>query len=236
MNLGIITARNNSKGIPGKNMIDLGDKPLIEHTFIAAAESQRLDRVILTTDIDAAIELAKTEYPKIEAPFKRAPQLSTDEASQADVVLDVLNHLERQEGVAPDYFVLLQPTAPFRTSLEIDNSIDYFEKNNGNSLIGVTEVLHHPADYIIRSGGPTNEISYPFRKEEWQRRQDFPKVFFNTGSIYITATHLLTDEGKFYDENSLLFELSEPNLIDIDTQFDLELARGYFDTIGNRTR
>ena len=49
MNIGLITARGGSKGIPGKNLIDLGGRPLIAWT-IEAATNSNLDRIFLSTD------------------------------------------------------------------------------------------------------------------------------------------------------------------------------------------
>ena len=49
--LGLITARGGSKGLPGKNMLNLGGIPLIEHTFRDVCELSDLHRIILSTDI-----------------------------------------------------------------------------------------------------------------------------------------------------------------------------------------
>ena len=55
--LGVITARGGSKGLPGKNLKLLGGKPLIAYTIAAAAASQALDRLILSTEDDAIAEV-----------------------------------------------------------------------------------------------------------------------------------------------------------------------------------
>ena len=56
--LGLITARGGSKGIPRKNVIDLGGKPLIGWTIDAAKKSELLDRVVLSSDDDEIIQVA----------------------------------------------------------------------------------------------------------------------------------------------------------------------------------
>ena len=86
MVVGIIPARSGSKGLPGKNMLDLGGRPLIEHTFLTAQHCRGLGRVFLSTDIAEAIALARGRYPKIEAPFVRPPELCRDETSLVEVV------------------------------------------------------------------------------------------------------------------------------------------------------
>ena len=48
--LGIIPARGGSKGIPRKNIIDLGGKPLIYHSIIESNKSKYLTDLIVSTD------------------------------------------------------------------------------------------------------------------------------------------------------------------------------------------
>lgn len=76
--LGLITARGGSKGVPGKNIRVVGGKPLIAWTIEAAQTSKYLDRLILSSDDDITIEVAKTYG--CEVPFKREVHLATDDA------------------------------------------------------------------------------------------------------------------------------------------------------------
>ena len=48
--LGIIPARGNSKGLPGKNLLKLNKKHLIAHSIISAKKSVFLDKIIVSTD------------------------------------------------------------------------------------------------------------------------------------------------------------------------------------------
>ncbi|MSX99706.1 MAG: acylneuraminate cytidylyltransferase family protein, partial [Actinobacteria bacterium] len=52
--LGLIPARGGSKSIPGKNLVDLGGRPLIAWTIESALNSS-LSKVIVSTD---SIEIA----------------------------------------------------------------------------------------------------------------------------------------------------------------------------------
>lgn len=49
--LGVVLARGGSKGIPGKNLADLGGDPLLAWTLTAAKRSD-LDDVVVSTDCD----------------------------------------------------------------------------------------------------------------------------------------------------------------------------------------
>ena len=119
--IAIIPARAGSKGLPNKNVLMFGNKPLIAYTIEAALESQKFDRVIVSTD--------SLEYKYIAEKFGaeviiRDAELASDTAGSFVVIEDVLKRIENI-----DYFVLLQVTSPFRNSNHIKESIDLFEKS-----------------------------------------------------------------------------------------------------------
>lgn len=215
----IITARAGSKGLPGKNMLDLGGKPLIQHTFDVAVESKAFDQIILSTDYDDAIDLAK-KYKDIEVPFKRPEYLCNDSSSQLDVVNHVLDFLENR-GELPGHFILLQPTAPFRTTKELMEGASLL-RSGYSSVIGVTPVMHHPADYLVLD--ETKKVQYLMPEYASKPRQSFPPVYFNNGAFYGAETAFFRTKKVFYDKDSALLMMNEFSLIDIDTQFDFMLA------------
>ncbi|MCX6222372.1 MAG: acylneuraminate cytidylyltransferase family protein [Bacteroidia bacterium] len=224
MVVAIITARANSKGLPGKNMLNLGGLPLIQHTFEIASKSEVFDKIILSTDLESAIELSQ-KYSKIEVPFKRPEHLCGDNVSQVEVVNHVLDYLAKTE-FALTHFVLLQPTAPFRTINEMRQGVDLL-KSGSESVLGVTKVMHHPADYLIRDeSGLLNYLMPEFMSKP---RQSFPPVYFNSGGFYGCSVKFFKEKQIFYDKYSALLIMNEKSVIDIDTEFDLKLANCIID-------
>ena len=57
--LAIIPARGGSKGIPNKNIIDLGGKPLIAHSIEVAKQSNYIDDIVVSTDSKPISDIAK---------------------------------------------------------------------------------------------------------------------------------------------------------------------------------
>ncbi len=226
MILGIIPARKGSKGIPGKNMVDLGGRPLIDFTLATAENCRKLDRILLSTDIPEAIKWASTHYSRIEVPFVRPRYLTGSSVASHDVVLHAVDFLEGKERCKVDTVVLLQPTCPFRRPKELNAAIQLFRNKHLASLVGVSRVWHHPSDYVHRNVATSNQFSYVFRKPAWKQRQDFPKVLFMTGALYICQTDYLRKSRVFFDKKSYLFPMSEETMIDIDAPFDLAIARG----------
>ena len=55
----IITARGGSKGLPGKNLLELAGKPLLCHTIDAALECGSITRVVVSTEDFKIAEVAR---------------------------------------------------------------------------------------------------------------------------------------------------------------------------------
>ena len=87
--LGLITARGGSKGIPGKNIKLLKGKPLIAYTIEGAIKSQKISRLILSSDDQYIIELVKKF--DIEIPFQRPVGLAKDDTPTIEVMKHALN-------------------------------------------------------------------------------------------------------------------------------------------------
>jgi CMP-N-acetylneuraminic acid synthetase len=230
MNLGVIPARRGSEGIPGKNMIDVGGRPLLDYAFATAEQCTALDRIVLSTNMPDAIDWATKHYKRIEAPFVRPERLAESATSVVDVVLHAVDFLKEHEGADVETVVLLQPTCPFRHAAEIDAAIRKFQDDGLESLIGVSRVWHHPSDYVRRDATDPKSFSFVFRDPAWQRRQDFPEVFFITGALYIVRTEFLRAKRSFFDHQAFLFQMKKETMIDIDSPFDLSMARGLLAT------
>ena len=96
--IAVITARGGSKGLPGKNIIDLHGKPLISYTIESALKSKHIDRLILSTDYEDIADVGR-KYGA-EVPFIRPKHLATDTAHSPDVVEHAINFVEREDGVS----------------------------------------------------------------------------------------------------------------------------------------
>ena len=74
--IAVIPARGGSKGVPFKNIIEVGGKPLIKYSIDCAKESKYLDRTIISTD---SLEIKRTaEICGGDVPFLRPAELAQD--------------------------------------------------------------------------------------------------------------------------------------------------------------
>ena len=145
--LGIIPARGASKGIPGKNIINVAEKPLLQYTIEAAQKSKFLNRVLLSTDDKKIAEVGKIFC--VEVPFMRPTKLAQDDTPAIDVILHALDWLKQNDSYQPDAVVLLQPTSPLRTEKHIDKAIQLFLDKNADTVVSVVEVPHNYSPYKL---------------------------------------------------------------------------------------
>src|SRR5512147_1200966 len=123
--LAIIPARQGSKRCPDKNitLFRVGNNylPLIQHAILHAQASKYIDTICISSDSDAILAYAK---PPI-IPIKRPAHLASDSASSEAVIVHALYSTTLGELTLPfhDLFVLLQPTSPYRTALDIDTCL-----------------------------------------------------------------------------------------------------------------
>jgi len=219
--MGLIPARGGSKGIPRKNLRDVGGRPLIEHTFRAAACSRLLDRVILSTDSPEIAELGRKNG--IETPFIRPAELATDTATLADVAIHAIQWMRENENWIPEYIVLLQPTSPLRTSRDVDGCIELALSRGADAVISVAPCGTHPClARTVDAGGVLKPLfDGPLSRA---RRQDLPSAFMPNGAVYVVKTRIMEEQRIWYPDGALAYVMPEERSFDVDTELELRIV------------
>ncbi len=218
--LALIPARGGSKGIPHKNIIDLCGKPLIAYSIEAGLNSKYIDYVLVSTD-DHEIASVSMDFGA-EVPFMRPASLATDTAKTIDSVLYSIDEL-KQMNLLFDVLILLQPTQPLRTHIDIDEAIECFFNNCAKPLVSVCEVNDNPV--LIRE--IVNGILNPILPVlSTVRRQDMPKYYRVNGCIYINMIEEICPSTSFND-NEIPFVMNKNHSVDIDEMADVWLAECY---------
>ena len=218
--LAIIPARKGSKRLPNKNKLDLNGKPLIAWTIESAMKSIYIDDIAISTNDEDIVEIAKLY--DIDVPFLRPVELSSDKASTMDVIFHTINFY-KSIGRSYDIIILLQPTSPLRTSVDIDNSFKLLSKDV-KAIVSVCELDHSP---LWSNVLPTNNSLEFFLKEDVQglRSQDLPQYYRLNGAIYLSRINYLKTNKIFFGNQSKAYIMSTNNSIDIDTKLDFELCK-----------
>ena len=96
----VVPARGGSRGIPRKNLVEVGGRSLLRWAIEAGLEAHLADRVVVSTD-DAEIAAAAREAGA-EVPFVRPSELAADDTTDLPVFQHSLTWLDREEGYRPD--------------------------------------------------------------------------------------------------------------------------------------
>lgn len=219
--IGLITARGGSKSILRKNITLVGGKPLIAWTVQAAQQSGCLDRLILSTDDEEIASIAK-EWG-VEVPFTRPAELAQDDSPHIDVVIHAIQWLSENDGLDPDYILLLQPTSPLRSAEDIVAAIQLVRERNADSVVSVSPVQDHPYfTYKISKDGVLEDF-LP-RLEGYLRRQVLPPAYALNGAIYVVKRTVLLTQRTFFPEKTIAYIMPEERSMDVDTPWDMKLV------------
>lgn len=217
LKIAIILARQNSKGVPLKNLTQVGGITLLGRAILSAQESGVFDKIIVSTDGDLIIKEAE-KYHNVTI-VRRPAILANDTATSISGVLHVLDELVISTGIV----CLLQPTSPLRTAKHIQESFALFQQQQyQGSVISACLTEHHPYKCVILN----NDGYEPVHSLEdlESPRQKLPKAFRPNGAIYFSSVEMLQTKQRFFNTPISLYEMSEVESIDIDTVRDLEFA------------
>jgi CMP-N-acetylneuraminic acid synthetase len=211
--VGLVPARAGSKGIPRKNLAPVAGKPLLQWTLEAAAESELLTRIVVSTDWEEAANLARALETEV---LERPAVLARDTTPMLDVVRHALGNL----GPC-DVLVLLQPTSPLRRPEHIDGPVRLLLETGADAVVSVVEVPHqYRPDSLMALKG---EQLVPLEPTRHAGRQDKPLVYARNGPAVLA---LRPDRlgNDLYDGDCRPYVMDVADSIDVNGPFELELA------------
>lgn len=212
----VIPARGGSKGIPGKNLKLLGDKPLIAYSIGVAQELFENSQICISTDDSEIAAYAKTFGDIV--PFIRPDHLSTDEASSQEVILHALDFYREK---AFKVVILLQPTSPFRKKEHVKACLELFD----SSVDMVTTVCESHANpyFNLMEESPEGFLTRS-KPSGYTRRQDCPPVYQMNGAVYVINTQSVRTKPIAQFEKVRKVVMSSLESVDLDTPLDWKIA------------
>jgi len=220
----VITARAGSKGVVGKNIKLLKDKPLIGYTIDAARAVADEDDICVSTDGDDIIKVVEDYGLKV--PFKRPDELASDTAGSYEVLLHALDYYEKHDKHY-DAIVLLQPTSPFRNGEHLKNAISLYTGQE-EMVVSVNKTKSNPY-FVLYESNEDGWIHKSKKINNLNRRQDVPDVYQLNGAIYIINIQALKQKPLNEFTKVRAFEMSELDSVDIDTMLDWDYCEFLID-------
>ena len=134
--IAILLGRKGSKGLPGKNTMQLLGRPISHYPIMAALNSRFVTDIFVTTDDeDIAAEARKFDLTVIDRPA----HLCTDEALFEDALIHGYEEATRMRGKKPDIVVILMCNAATVDANLIDTAVAALEADpEADSAVSVS--------------------------------------------------------------------------------------------------
>lgn len=218
----IIPARSGSKSIQDKNLAQLCGFPLLAYSIAVARLSQKIERVIVSTDSSKYAEVAKSYGA--EVPFIRPDELATDTSTDREFMLHAMNWLQSHEGCQPEFWVHLRPTTPLREPRHVDKAITLMMGNpTATSLRSAHQAPESPFKWFRRNeqGCWTALTTDNSNLDEFNLpRQAYPKVFVPDGYVDIVRSSFVLSTSLLHGDRVVGYE--SPCCTEVDSPEELE--------------
>ena len=213
----LIPARGGSKGVPRKNIKDLGGHPLIAYSIAACKMSNYIDDIYVSTEDLEIADIAKRYGAKV--PFIRPVEYAADNSTDHDV----LKHFF--ENVRADSLVFIRPTTPLREPAQLDLAIEAFFEKEGelSSIRSVHEVPESPYKLLKIENGYFRGFFDDFEGVENYTnlpRQHFPRAYQPNGYIDIVKRNVV-ESGVSFGEKIVPYITNFVAEVDFQHQFKM---------------
>jgi len=217
--IAIITARGGSKRIPRKNIREFCGKPIINYSIEAALESGIFDEVMVSTDDEEIAQIARKAGANV--PFFRSEETSSDTATTADVLLEVLDEYEKR-GKTYEYGCCIYPTAPFITAEKLKDAMDMLVKSGAESIVPMQEFSYPPQRGLFIDEEGLVKMLHP--EYATTRSQDLQKQYHECGQFYIFRNDAFKIQKDTTMERSIPYIIDPMESQDIDNESDWKFA------------
>ncbi len=186
---------------------NLEGKPVISYTIEAAKKSGFIKRVLVITN---SKEISKVAYNYEVEVFPENPF----DSSLMELIEQTKNGNEIQD------YIFLDPSAPFRTSHDIDSACSKFFEKNANSLISCYETTDSPVKIKKIINDHINDLFIPNKEVDGEDNKNY--IFNN--NIFIFNNLYFKTNGIHSTKDTLPFVMSYDHCFEINNLSDFEFA------------
>jgi len=212
-----ITIRLNSKRVPNKNILPLGDHPLSWYACNTLLKCRSVDEVYIYCSEERIMEYVP-ENPRLIF-LQRSKRLDGDLIRANDTYTAFVNDVDA------DVYVAGLTTAPFIRSNSIDAGVLKVQNENYDSAFAAKRIQ----TFSWYQGKPIN-----YNPSCIPRTQDLEPVFYETSGFFVFTKDLWLNHNRRIGFNPYIVEVDDIEAVDIDTQADFEFAKMILGAIEER--
>lgn len=218
----VVPARGGSKGIPLKNLKEVGGMSLVARVGQVVQALDYVDRAVVSTDHEQIA--AEALRSGLDAPFYRPEELSGDQIGDLAVLEHALDATERLDERRYAIVVMLQPTSPLRRPEQVTAVVEKLVEGAYDAVwtVSETDLKFHPLKQLTLD--PSGRLEYydPGGAEIVARQQLEP-VYHRNGVAYAFTRECLKEQGAIKGTRTGAVVITGP-VANIDSEADLEYA------------
>jgi CMP-N-acetylneuraminic acid synthetase len=219
--LAVVPARGGSKGLPLKNLREIGGRPLVQLAGCVSRDVPEIDRRIVSTDHPDIARAARAGG--LDAPWVQPAPLAGDFVGDWPVLAHALRATEQFDGTTYDIVLMLQPTSPLRTAANVSGTLRMLVDGDYDAVwtVSPTDSKAHPLKQLtVRNG----RLDYwDQRGADIVARQQLEPVYHRNGIAYAITRACLLEQNTIKGARTGAYVV-EGEHVSIDTEWDLEMV------------
>ncbi|NNN21986.1 MAG: acylneuraminate cytidylyltransferase family protein [Acidimicrobiales bacterium] len=218
-----VFARGGSKGLPGKNLKELGGVSLVGRAVEIAKSIDGVSEVLVSTDSDEIANEALKHGALV--PFMRPIELSQDGSPEIDAWKHMINQYSALYKREIDILISIPPTAPLRRVEDVKGALGLFSSlADADLVITITKSIRNPFFDMVTKYEDSKIEKVVEASGSFHRRQDAPTVFDITPVAYIAKAEFVLENFHLLNGNVYGYEVPRSVSLDIDTEEDFAYA------------
>lgn len=217
-----VFARGGSKGVPNKNLRQVGGMSLIERSVKQALQVKGISQVFCSTDSELIAQEARKFGAEI--PWLRPVELAQDTSKEWDSWVHLVKWLHSNETY-PEYLVTVPCVAPLRTVEDLNKCVELATTSSADVVMAVADSYKNPWFNMV-TVDPTNAqarlVNEPPKRIN--NRQEAPVVYDVSTVTFILKCSFLLSATSIYDGDTRAVVLPKSHCVDIDTEDDISYA------------
>jgi CMP-N-acetylneuraminic acid synthetase len=223
----LLVGRGGSKGLPGKNLRQIGGISLTGYKARSAQRSKYCSRLVVSSDSTDIQDEGKRFGAEVL--FTRPAELASDTASSNEVVLHAMDWMEKHEGRKYDAVMLLEPSSPFARADHYDAAVELFIERQAELVVGLreTEVSSVFVGRLDATGSIGAIVNQMLHSPALRRQDQAPEVTMN-GALYLIGWEAMRRHRKIYANPAASYGILMDRLHSIEIENEADLAFASF--------
>lgn len=214
-----VFARGGSKGVPGKNIRQLVDKPLIGHALSIASQTLEIERIFVSTDSADIASVAESYGATV---IERPAELAQDNSPEWLAWRHAIEYVRERVGDI-DRFISLPATAPMRLVEDVRICLDALDDQT-DAVVTMTPAQRSPWFNMVKADDSGFLSILVEGEQKIIRRQDAPQAYDLTTLAYVLRPNFIMNHDNIWQGRVRGVLIPQERAIDIDTEYDFKIA------------